>query len=573
MDMFHNPHAQPIGAHRQMMGKEEYMRYAANSIADDRTRGQAMQQLFDEAYLGPKGMYSNQVRSLMERQPQRTLSDPGHPAGAPEQKSQLQLNDDMASRLVDGRGDGGADYTKGMLPMVQKQQATALSQRPQPNEPKRHVPSSAILNADPHYKWTIDRDQQSVNYSDPAVLWDAVHLGAENGVVARDNKHRMVSSTLAFGQHELNAGGHRLNENAARADDYGIGRLRSDYMDRPRLEPPSKVNLLIAQDPRAANPDRVPHNPYAGKSSCSANISFGMDGAPDPPRANPHAGRRAQSNVFGAQSGPSGPTPPTGPGNYLGLDHNGVLIPKHSDYAGVRGQAEQMEPQLFHDVGAANAASAARHQQRRGQLSAAARRVPAVEQVVFNSPLAPQDVQSQPPATREHIEGKRSVHSGLMPEEALRAARTTVGRRELGGDADAAYPDPPSNRLPPTLSGYADHDELLHYTEYKDKVHHSNEARPSPQLDQVGQTMMQGTVDPHAHSDEPRGLPKRHPGAERLRRGGGVDGLGRDHQGRQLATSLVDEVIFGRSNMQGKVALTDNRANFGVNQAGDFAHR
>ncbi len=43
--------------------------------------------------------------------------------------------------------------------------------------------------------------------------------------------------------------------------------------------------------------------------------------------------------------------------------------------------------------------------------------------------------------------------------------------------------------------------------------------------------------------------------------------------GRQLATSLVDEVIFGRSNFQGKITVANNGANFALDAAGEFARR
>ena len=49
--------------------------------------------------------------------------------------------------------------------------------------------------------------------------------------------------------------------------------------------------------------------------------------------------------------------------------------------------------------------------------------------------------------------------------------------------------------------------------------------------------------------------------------------MGHDHMGRQLATSLVDEVIFGRANFKGNMPLAGNGANFNINVAGEFAKR
>ena len=82
-----------------------------------------------------------------------------------------------------------------------------------------------------------------------------------------------------------------------------------------------------------------------------------------------------------------------------------------------------------------------------------------------------------------------------------------------------------------------------------------------------------GDVPSDAFSPDPKGLPKRHPGPAKINRGRGVDGRGTDHQGRQLATSLVDEVIFGRSPMQGKLPLANNGANFSVDEHGEFGRR
>ena len=77
----------------------------------------------------------------------------------------------------------------------------------------------------------------------------------------------------------------------------------------------------------------------------------------------------------------------------------------------------------------------------------------------------------------------------------------------------------------------------------------------------------------NSYSPDPKGLPKRHPGPERLSRSKGVDGTGQDHNGRQMATSLVDEVIFGRSPFHGKICQGNIGGNFTINQSGEFAAR
>ena len=78
---------------------------------------------------------------------------------------------------------------------------------------------------------------------------------------------------------------------------------------------------------------------------------------------------------------------------------------------------------------------------------------------------------------------------------------------------------------------------------------------------------------PNGEGDVLQGLPRRHPGPQRLQRGMGVDGQGHDHQGRQIATSMVDEVIFSRAPATGKMHHLSPGANFGIDGEGNFAKR
>ena len=94
------------------------------------------------------------------------------------------------------------------------------------------------------------------------------------------NKRNARISQLAFGDHELNPGGHRLNENLHRADDFGIGRIRNQDPTHAGLQVQSQSQsyqmseLLQEPDPRRPpDPSPAMNNPYAGRSSCSKNIS------------------------------------------------------------------------------------------------------------------------------------------------------------------------------------------------------------------------------------------------------------------------------------------------------------
>mmetsp|Transcript_25523 Transcript_25523/g.63163 ORF Transcript_25523/g.63163 Transcript_25523/m.63163 type:complete len:95 (-) Transcript_25523:349-633(-) len=67
------------------------------------------------------------------------------------------------------------------------------------------------------------------------------------------------------------------------------------------------------------------------------------------------------------------------------------------------------------------------------------------------------------------------------------------------------------------------------------------------------------------------GLPRRHPGAHRLQYGRAEDGQAYDRQGRQIATSMVDEVIFNRSPANGKLHHFAPGINVGIDNSGHYA--
>jgi|LauGreStaDraftv2_3_1035109.scaffolds.fasta_scaffold40666_1 hypothetical protein len=400
------------------------------------------------------------------------------------------------------------------------------------------------------------------------------------------NKRNARISQLAFGDHELNPGGHRLNENLHRADDFGIGRIRNQdpthagLLVQSQSQSHQMAELLQEPDPRRPpDPSPAMNNPYAGRSSCSKNISFGTNGAIDPIKYTEHSGKRGASTVFEEGGGPKAPHLPQVPGYFMGLAKNGGgPVPKLNEHMGKRANSDQMKHHLPFNAEAGGLEMAQWHQQRRQNLPAAARRVPATESVVFGANLPQPDALAFPAPPDAPQLGKRAITD-------TRAARTTVGARELGGMATAEQPNPP----PPQVKArkYEDHPGLLHYSETPDCAqgyaqnndgqYYSHPAYsqppPPPHISQVQQAMAPGDVPPDAHSDEPKGLPKRHPGPERLRRGRGVDGHGNDHFGRQLATSVVDEVVFDRSPMKGYMPLKEPGANFMLNRQGEFARR
>jgi hypothetical protein len=245
---------------------------------------------------------------------------------------------------------------------------------------------------------------------------------------------------------------------------------------------------------------------------------------------------------------------------------------KHTPHAGYS-NSRVMESAMAYDPRGHAEYTSGVHARRRGALPPAARRIPKTE-VVLGQPLVAQDRLAVGSIPDPAPEGKRSVYGGKMPYEALRAAKTSIGPEELGG---AGAPTASPVRSQPSARGYEDHSDMLHYSEHADDLARDgrayNAVQPPPRHPSAVAESMTCDVAPSTVSNEPKGLPKRHPGAERLRRGRGVDGEGHDHLGRQLATSLVDEAIFQRSAMHGKIPLANQGANFHINVAGEFAHR
>ena len=168
------------------------------------------------------------------------------------------------------------------------------------------------------------------------------------------NKRNARISQLAFGDHELNPGGHRLNENLQRADDFGIGRIRNQDPTHAGLQINSQSQshqmseLLQEPDPRRPpDPSPAMNNPYAGRSSCSKNISFGTNGAIDPIKYTEHSGKRGASTVFEEGGGPKAPHLPQVPGYFMGLaKHGGGPVPKLNEHMGKRANSDQMKHHL-----------------------------------------------------------------------------------------------------------------------------------------------------------------------------------------------------------------------------------
>ena len=246
----------------------------------------------------------------------------------------------------------------------------------------------------------------------------------------------------------------------------------------------------------------------------------------------------------------------------------------YNPHAGKMTQATDMVGPLAYDPFGQAREAHARHDARRALKPRGAMMVPVVEDVVFNKE-GPQTGTAA--VTGQYVTTYVPPNEGKAPTKS-RAQLTNVDARELGGEAsDAekyAMRVAAAERVHKPKGGYHDHAEMMHYTENGDMPHGARAPPPPPpRYSAVNEAMNGGDVDPQAYSPEPRGLPKRHPGPDRLKRGRGIDGTGQDHQGRQLATSLVDEVIFGRANFRGQMALANNGANFTIDQAGEFAHR
>jgi len=620
-EMFRPVHQLPVGNQRNAMNTQQFASYARPVLQEQYRRENCLNQVFSEVSSGPTGMRSEQIRDVLVRGPDPTAAQlqqqnrehearraqlPAHQQA--QQRSNVIMNDYKSAALVDGRVELSSRqqqqqqheqyHVQAQQQHLQQQhqqyagrqpmQAPAEYYQQQPpssgrgapqGRPRRlasegYVPSAAILGADPNYSYLIDRDQKQLEMAtDPSLLARAAEVAQVNNTHMQANKRNSRMSSLSFGDHELNPGGHRLNEGQARSDDYGIGRLRTvDPAAREAGQAQSRQVMALLKDvPSNAPfvPQELPHNPYAGKSQLSENIQF-SGGAMEPVKYNEFAGKRGQSVVFEGGHGPLNPEIPDG--CYIGLGEGGPVA-KQNEHAGRRLNSDAMQRHLGDHADAGGREMEQWHDRRRAAMPVGARRIPHTEEVVFGQPLVGND-RNAAPALAEHAgeKGKRAI-----PES--KASQTNVGPRELGGEATAMNPNPPPPRE--KAKPYADHGDLLHYTEHGDRhrlppssyAPYDLGAPPPRHQTQVEQGMTHGAVPPHQHSDEPRGLPRRHPGPERLRRGRGIDGEGHDHNGRQIATSLVDEAVFNRSPMKGQMNHREPGANFLINQAGGFGHR
>lgn len=559
MNMFNNPAPLPVGYERAYMSDAEYQRRAAPALTAAYRHEQGVRGIIAEGAVdchGGKVMAAvvfNQNRGGMKIRDNWGVDRARNvdPHAGKDNHSQLDsiFDDRHAGQLVDGRGDGGHYRQKGA-------NVANVAQR-------KLIPSSGMLGADQGARWVVDRDQRLDYASDPAMLAQAAAVGAENTRLMEANKIHARRSVVPMGDFDLNPGGNKFNEQHARADDYGIARLRSDPVF-PQPLSHQVADLLSDPDPRAQLAPS-PTKAYAGKGTKSV-IQF-AGGQAELPYRGPHAGRRANSIAFDYEGGAAPPVPPNG--SYLGHDQIGAPRVSYNPNAGKMTYSEPMADLLADNRDQKAADGQARHNLRRQQKPSLARAVPVVEDVVFNrqGPLTEnqQPTYSVPNPYQEEVSGKRADYAH-MP-----AVQTNVGTREFGGEAPPGYAHfvPPR----PSIRGYSDHGDLLHYTENDQIAPHLRAVAPPRSLGPVEEAINGGDIAPNMYSEEPRGLPRRHPGPERLRRGRGVDGQGHDHQGRQLATTLVDEVIFGRANFQGKLSLAQNGANFSLDQRGEFGHR
>ena len=583
LTLFQVPNRLPIGRDRSRMSRQEFARRAAPALQDAFQHEQAVKDIISDQARPKYG--SEAMASIAFNQKRRDNHDdwgidrirnidPNAEFAAMNKGSQdvaRLFDDNFAAQQMDGRGDGRGHRIKHAQGLTSEQ---AMANQ------RKLIPTSAIIGANAKANWVVDRDQRGLEYaSDPAVLERAAENAVENTRAHDANRIHSRRSAIPMGDHDLNPGGHRLNANIPRADDYGIARMRTEQTNRPQ-EAGQVAALLHDPDPRAPFPVLSPTNPYAGRSQRST-VQLNDHQVAEAPYRGPYAGRRAKSVVFEERDGASAPPLPQGapgvaaPGYFIGHDVMGGPTIKHNEHYGKMTDSRTMEHYLKFDPSGHADEVGRQHARRRQQMPSNAKRVPIIEDVVFdNHPVTRQQhlVHVEPSIHAAQAEGKRSVYSGLMPAEALKAVQSQIGPRELGGDATAQHPNAPPP--PPDPKKALDNKEMLHYAEHADADRRVARPRPPPvPYSAVGESINGGEVAPDAYSAEPRGLPRRHPGPERLKRGKGVDGQGHDHQGRQLATSLVDEVIFGRANFQGRIPLANNGVNFGLNQAGEFGHR
>ena len=395
MTLYQVPNQLPLGEQRNRMNDRDFLQQAVPALAERFEHEQGVMQLIQDHARPKHG--GEQMASIAFNVPSEKFqkrdqwgAERAQPAQPPQsaRRSEMQqalFDDSAAYTLVDGRGGGGA-YVKGALPIgaaqppppqasrqaylqQQYQQQQYLQQHhpqqggpataPPPQRPL--VPSSAMLGADPSARWVVDRDQQLTLGTDPRYLAQAAEMGAANAKLCVANRLHSCRSHLSFGGHELNPGGHRLNDQLPPHDDYGVARLRSDPILAPQRcseqvpiatlplpaaaptaaaptaapsSPPTTAHirsachphrrlpvspwlrccaqvkpLLSDPDPNMPPPSAGPIKPFAGRSQQSS-ISLSNDAMNEPMPRKPFAGRRALSSVFEDRAGAAGPGGP-----------------------------------------------------------------------------------------------------------------------------------------------------------------------------------------------------------------------------------------------------------------------
>ena len=264
MTLFQVPNQLPVGEQRNRVNNRDFLQQAVPALAERYEHEQGVMQLIQD-HARPK-YGSEQIASLAFNAPSEKFqrrdqwgAERAQPAQPPRRSEMQQalFDDSAAYTLVDGRSGGGS-YVKGALPVgaaqqppppqasrqaylqQQYQQQAYLQQHhqggvaaaPPPQRPL--VPSSAMLGADPSARWVVDRDQQLAMGTDPRYLAQAAEMAEANARLCEANRHHSCRSHLSFGGHELNPGGHRLNDQLPVHDDYGVARLRSEPVFAPQ---------------------------------------------------------------------------------------------------------------------------------------------------------------------------------------------------------------------------------------------------------------------------------------------------------------------------------------------------
>lgn len=579
MNLFASPPRLPVGTARQQLSDREYVQQAEPVYKHAADLERAVHGLFDDERRAPRAIDGQVMWGVITNTNHKGSDDFGVA------RTVSEASKEEAARRQ-------AEHQRRSPPYAHLAPTppAAPDSRPASNIVGRrcyaqsdYVPSAAMIGSGQYgyscaagpagSQQTSPRGAQDPSELDQQVAARmAARIAAQTAEETSLYRTRMLSSQI-FGQ-----GSHAAPAPKATFEDRASGSPHGAWSQHHGNRS-TDYNFLVRDDLRAPPP---PPRAHAGLTSKSTNPTYHHEQPPEilpgyfqgvshlQKRTSEHVGKRNDSSrvEFDVQQ-----PVPLQPGYYYAPDQS----QKRNEHAGKMTASRGDEFLSFENVERNAGLTVDQHQRARARKPEIAVRANYVEKAVFNHALIPEEHERHPPPPTPPIRGMGMVSGQKATQTQMQEVLFAGGggggspgndvgvgiRRGPVPNARAADTVMPGllrssgepSRQPPTISKY---DSLK-------SPRGADLAINGPQ------------VPPDAPSALPMYIPKKHPGPTNLQhqrqRGMGIDGKGHDHMGRQLATSLVDEVVYGRSPLRGKLYIQNHGANFNVGQDGNFGKR